>query len=608
MISPSEDRVDYADQLRPPTGYHLVRAVATTYSLDFETLIAAAFPLGAAADIEGDACRNPVAAMEALRSVVDKLVVFCEAGQIKLPKGYNRIYPLLERSIVQIKLPKDKVGFPSFHPKTWTLQYVNDHDRTDVRWRFIVMSRNLSTDESWDFSVSFEGMRRTGEYENTKRLRRFLEFLRRRSGGNDVVNDLIKDLDGVSFFAEEPFDGFEILPLGIQESLPANAPNIFRIPVCEGEKLDNTVKSHELLVVSPFLSGSEIAVLNTDIPGMKNVRRTLITRRLALNGLNPGDVSNFKCYVLRDPGGEGLFRDLHAKMFLRRKYGESELFVGSMNATTSGMYRNVEMMVGLHGPGSRLNTEQLLGDLCGGAIDGKGSPLELVESFSHVEPSDEEKNLQNVERILKEFCRTDVRVEVVAGVEEGCFDLHLHGKRGYCPEGVEIYPLPLPGLKCAYSEELVFRKIELSRLTSLFAVSCTKGEASVSRIVKLPLVGMPEDRDRAILNEVVKDRPALYRYLALLFSGVDMLGDGNGAVDGGNEAEAVDPLAQLEQGLYEQMLDSATRSPEKIAALGSLLSEIESQDPSLDELRGLYEGFARALGLKGKGGRHGSSL
>jgi len=412
----------------------------------------------------------------------------------------------------------------------------------------------------------------------------------------------------VSFFADEPFEGFEILPLGTGEPLPAKAPNIFRIPVCEGETLDNTAKSHELLVMSPFLSGGEIAALNADMPGMKNVQRTLITRRLALSGLNPGDVSNFKCYVLRDPGGEGVFHDLHAKVFLRRKYGGSELYVGSMNATCSGMYRNVEMMVGLRGSGTRLNTDRLLEELCGGATDGKGSPLELVESFEHVEPSEEERNLENAERMLKEFCRMDVRAEVVPGSKEGHFDLLLHGKAGWRPEGIKISPLPLPGLTCAYAEGLAFRDVDLVRLTSLFAVTCTSGDASVSRIVKLPLTGLPEGRDKAILNEVVKDRPALYRYLALLFAGVDLCGDGDGLLVKQGEPKAADTLAWLEQGLYEQMLDSATESPEKIAAVGSLLSQIESEGVELTELRNLYRSFATVLGVREKEKSNGRSL
>ena len=54
MFRPDEDRLDYGNELLPPEGFHFVRAVATTYSLDFETLIAALVPLALKGDIDED--------------------------------------------------------------------------------------------------------------------------------------------------------------------------------------------------------------------------------------------------------------------------------------------------------------------------------------------------------------------------------------------------------------------------------------------------------------------------------------------------------------------------------------------------------------------------
>lgn len=38
MMDPGAQRVDYGEQLNPPLGYELHSALATTYSLDLETL------------------------------------------------------------------------------------------------------------------------------------------------------------------------------------------------------------------------------------------------------------------------------------------------------------------------------------------------------------------------------------------------------------------------------------------------------------------------------------------------------------------------------------------------------------------------------------------
>lgn len=39
MLSPKDDRVDYGDKLRPPQGFELNCALATSFTLDLETLM-----------------------------------------------------------------------------------------------------------------------------------------------------------------------------------------------------------------------------------------------------------------------------------------------------------------------------------------------------------------------------------------------------------------------------------------------------------------------------------------------------------------------------------------------------------------------------------------
>ena len=39
MFHPEQDRIDYGSELRPPAGYTFDRAIATTYTLDMETIL-----------------------------------------------------------------------------------------------------------------------------------------------------------------------------------------------------------------------------------------------------------------------------------------------------------------------------------------------------------------------------------------------------------------------------------------------------------------------------------------------------------------------------------------------------------------------------------------
>ena len=140
------DRTDYSSILMPPDGYRLDRAVGATYSLDLETLTAVAICLGLSEESDSKLMQNPIGVLNTLQKVSDKIVLFCEAGQIKVPTKPTALSILLEKMVVEVALPKDRqLGrYPSFHPKTWVLAYVNADG--DKKYRFVVMSRNLTFD------------------------------------------------------------------------------------------------------------------------------------------------------------------------------------------------------------------------------------------------------------------------------------------------------------------------------------------------------------------------------------------------------------------------------------------------------------------------------
>ena len=78
----NRDRTDYSGILMPPDGYRLDRAVGTTYSLDLEALTAVAICLGLSEETDSKLMQNPIGMLNALQKVSDKIVLFCEAGQI----------------------------------------------------------------------------------------------------------------------------------------------------------------------------------------------------------------------------------------------------------------------------------------------------------------------------------------------------------------------------------------------------------------------------------------------------------------------------------------------------------------------------------------------
>lgn len=596
MFRPDEDRLDYGNELLPPEGFHFVRAVATTYSLDFETLIAAFVPLALKGDIDDKELHsNPIAILQAIRKVIGRLVIFCEAGQINVPSSRNRLASLLDEIVVQVALPLKGRCYPSFHPKIWLIEYANNEG--EHVWRFIVLSRNMSKDHSWDVAVSFEGEKRTGSYGATKNIVRFLEYLRGRvykGAGTDrqwkVVNEMISSLAGVSFFCESPFDGFDIFPMGIDRD--AKPVDVFKV----SEPFD------DLVVISPFLSPSLIRKLNGGDDGTKERERILISRAEAFGKLKSTDADKFRKYMLREVTTESNERqDLHAKVYLRRRGSQTELWIGSANATESGISRNVEMMVCLYCYNRHLNAAKLMNDICGGDPSGKTSPLEEVFDVCEcdVEESDEEAARRVAEDTIREICRLKMEGMVVADGEQYRMSLNVPSDREF--SGVTTYPINAPGNRMELRGDVVnFREpMELEDLSSLFVFSVEYVGGKVERVVKVPVEGMPGARNDAILNKIVKDRPALLRYLAMLLSpnpaltlrqldeaGV-FLANGNGQLSS----------ARLMPGLYEEMLIAAAKSPERIREVGNLLGKIRSDDEVLSRYSKMYDCFATALGL-----------
>ena len=203
----NRDRTDYSGILMPPDGYRLDRAVGTTYSLDLEALTAVAICLGLSEETDSKLMQNPIGMLNALQKVSDKIVLFCEAGQIKVPTKPTALSILLEKMVVEVALPKDRqLGrYPAFHPKTWILAYVNAEG--DKKYRFVVMSRNLTFDRSWDISFAMDSSKNVRQKKKTQPICDFLDYLvtnvhntsNNAGKKRNLIRGLCADIKDVSF-------------------------------------------------------------------------------------------------------------------------------------------------------------------------------------------------------------------------------------------------------------------------------------------------------------------------------------------------------------------------------------------------------------------------
>ena len=590
MLNPEENRLEYGKELLPPEGFHFVRGVATTYSMDFETLIAALIPLVLRGDLENqELLSNPTAVLQAIRKVLGRLIIFCEAGQIKVPALSNKLIPLLDEIIIPVALRGRGNYFPSFHPKTWMIEYGNS--KGESIFRFIVLSRNLTDDQSWDVAVSIDGKKDGGNYSATRHLLPFYSFLQSVIPGNigkysDIISKLVSSLKSVSFKCEEPFDSFDIYPMGIEGN--AKLFDIFK----EGMYFD------ELVIVSPFLTSSIIGKVNEG--QFSGCKRVLISRAESLATLQHTDSNNFRKYILRNVTTEGAYtNDLHAKIYLRQVGYRTELLIGSANATASGIGKNIEMMVRFSCPSQNLNADKFLRDICGGNPDDKASPLcEFIENDDEVLDGDDDEYKKAAELQIKKFCRVDASGLAVKATE-GKYRLSIKIRSKTEFDNFVLRPINVLANKVEISGggDFVFPDlIALEDLSSFFVISVSYPGGKVERVIKIPIEGIPKKRNDAILNGILSNNFEFLKYIMMLLSSNPILEmrqfEHRRSVFTLSKKRDVNPLTGMMYGMYESMLSAIAEHPERIEEVGEVFNMIEVDNKKFGRYKHVYDLFA----------------
>ena len=199
MLEPSHDRLDYTEILRKPApDFELTAAIACTYSLDLSALLAALLPLGFEGDAANECRNNPVFALHALKKLLPKLAVFCDGASIKVPDlKQNRLLALLDRAVYPVKHKT------AFHPKFWLLKFSR---QDEVRYRLVVLSKNITFDRSWDMALTLDGVP-SAENANGAPLSSMLQMFYKSQWGKskrlNILAGLIDEIRQVSFFNDD---------------------------------------------------------------------------------------------------------------------------------------------------------------------------------------------------------------------------------------------------------------------------------------------------------------------------------------------------------------------------------------------------------------------
>jgi hypothetical protein len=606
-----ENRKLYTNLVRPPDGYRFDHAVATTYSLDFETALA--IPIAIVfrdAENRKEMLANPMAVLQGVERMASRLAIYCDRGRIKDAKPDTaRLMALYEKTITEVAAP----GGGAFHPKLWCIRFQPDGKGQPTRMRLAVLSRNLTNDRCWDLALCLDGIVKD-EANPT----------------NQPILALLRALPNLAPSATRP-PAPKFLPSLLRDlahclwDLPAGATKIsFAVNGLDAPTW-SPAQGQRLAILSPFVSTEALKGLVAGYPDPTCCQ--LIARAEELDCINSDVRDRFEIQTLDERATEYEAEDeayqaanlegLHAKAYLVERGARLQIHLGSANATAaallplrSGRTQNIEVMATLDGPLSRM-----------GGIDDilfSDAFRRLLAPYAPSEPSPPDVHAaaeKVLEKIRGEIASIPMEIRCVQ--EEECVLLSLStvGKvrRINLPQGVtcRVRALTIANLQGYDAAPLIAgtqEKLELGRLplgdVTRWLGMRLRDEASgveLSFTLGGRLIGLPEGRDAAVLRAQIANAENFFRYLSLLLGS---LGEGSFLEsENPGEGQWLRRLGQGGESLLEPMVRALNQGNDELAEVDHLIRRLQDQTSGIDivpsEFLELWQSFAPLIKKNG---------
>jgi hypothetical protein len=579
------DRSLLLDGLRPDPGYVLDVAVGTSFSLDVDALLLA--PLSFALfDVDaGSAQPDPLAVLAGVRSYADRMAIYTDAAHISPPPKERPLFQMLEQTILPVAQTDG-----AFHPKVWVLRF-RSSDGGPMTHRALVLSRNLTFDRSWDTVLRLdEAISEPARTPNSDGLVDFLRTLSDRRPSR-IVDQLLETLPTVAFKAPAPFTGLRFW------SMTATG---------EDPLADASSTAREVLTISPFADVSRLGVI---APGAR--RRAFVSRQDTLDKLGGRALSPWdERFVLHgeavqtdqdetpsdadNPDGTSpgtTLSGLHAKLFLFDDGHERRLFTGSANATSAAVHRNVEFLVELRSTDSATRLDAVLGEKNGETNLRRLLVLGHAAQDEPLPETAEEAESRRLEGIARRLAEGGAVATARQAGDAWVVDVGLAGHadlglartdwlraRLVTTAGAWV-PMETGGTQITAT----LRAGKASRVTSLIAVTLGTGAGldvpPHQFVLAAALRDAPADREDQLLLDLIPDARSMMRLLFML------LADGQAGADGAAEVRRIlaagvrDAPGDWELGLplFESLVRSFARDPERLATIASVIDRLRSQ-------------------------------
>lgn len=557
----------YTEQLQPRMGYEVDQALCLTFSLDLTMLMAAGVALFLGKEIEGNTDKERYDVLAALQAGKDKLRVFCHAGHIAVPQTYNRLYSLVEPCVRMIALKNN-----SFHPKLWLIRYKKSAGKgSQLYFKLIVMSRNLTDSRDWDVSFSAEGEPADARRAN-RSLIEYLNSLPHGKPDKEYITAITDQLNTVVF------------------DLPENCLewNFIGFP---GSPLPMPTKMKRLAIISPFLTESRLSEL---VSRTAKSKVFLFSRQESLDEISSALIEKSQCFTLKSSiiEGEKLIQEefglpkhneLHAKCYFWEDSTGTHGFMGSANCSEAAFAGNYEAMILMK------FKKGIIDSVLASLIDSEGEkadPPKLFIPYIRTDKAAKDHVAETLDQIRNNLALGKPYAEIrkLGSTYETLvnFECPVHIPGGY---SATLYPYGCGQMRYPYSkEQIAFGPQALHELTAFFVFEITKQDTNsqISFIMRLDLNCPPEilsAREAALYRTIFPNVKKLLTYLAWLIE-EETLNDPEIFVPRQSSETGQDSDVAIYESIpfFERLLIIAAENPYRLRRVSDVISILEKKN------------------------------
>jgi hypothetical protein len=447
----------------------------------------------------------------------------------------------------------------SFHPKLWFVRYKNDSGKSLLK--LIVLTRNLTFDQSFDYAVEMTGKIGKRKQDRNAPLKDMLMFTAGHASPQirEKIIDLADDfMRAEKFSLSDRFEDYEFFTLGVKPGIK-NETGLFDIywnPV----------------IFSPFLDSRYLKNICDKTMGEK----TLFTRKSSLSQEIIDMFDNV--YIIKDVflDNEVLAEDktykrgidIHAKLYFlqyHQHFPGNYLYVGSANASNKAFDENIEFLLKLKFRKRVMSYRKFVEEL----HPIEGSPFERIE---YIEVSDDPNDSILLDKAIRDAIRNIKGGEV--NQDGDTYHVTIHTTGMALTGTAYIAPIFQSGVYQQLEDNVTFDNMQLRELSEFFILKIE----DKCVITKIELNNMPEERDQAIYSSIIKNKSGFMAYVSFMLSdnyaesSFEQSEMARKLLDSDNPKPAAIPPA-----LYESMLKCVVSNPRRLLAINNLIEKLDEE-------------------------------